>query len=117
MAFKRKFAVPIFLSALWIGFPLAVSSAQFGIKQAPSVQKQKSDILNRVEGRYLFGQISDSSKDQFMLDTLTGRLWRIAESGEVGLYLNPVPYRNKDGKYTNLPEEPMEKRDGETRKK
>ncbi|RJR50186.1 MAG: hypothetical protein C4576_05910 [Desulfobacteraceae bacterium] len=117
MESKRKLAVLIFLAALWAGFPLAASHGQsFGLKQAPSVQKQKSDMLNGG-GRYVFGQLSDSSKDQFMVDTLTGRLWRISESGEVGLYLNPVPYRNKDGKYTNLPEETMEKKDGETGKR
>ena len=44
------------------------------------------------------------AKDQFMLDTFTGRLWRIAESGDVGLYLRTVPYRSKGGKYVPLPE-------------
>jgi len=116
--FRRKLSAPIFISALYACFPSASSHAQsFGITQAPAVQKQKPDVLYRGGGRYVFGQVSDSSKDQFMLDTVTGRLWRISESGEVGLYLNPIPYRNKDGKYTNLPEEPVEKREGEMRKR
>jgi hypothetical protein len=63
-------------------------------------------ILSSGNGRYVFGQISDSGKDQFMLDTLTGRLWRIAESGDVGIFLRAVVYRNEDGKYSPVPEEP-----------
>lgn len=55
-------------------------------------------------GRFVFGQVSDSSKDQYMLDTLTGRLWRLSESGEVGKYLAPVPYKLGDGKYAPMPE-------------
>ena len=55
-------------------------------------------------GRFVFGQVSDSGKDQFMLDTRTGRLWRIAESGEVGIYLRAVPYRTEKGEYLPLPE-------------
>ncbi|MFH0786970.1 MAG: hypothetical protein V2B13_05050 [Pseudomonadota bacterium] len=39
-----------------------------------------------------------------MLDTFTGRLWRISETGEVGLFLSPVPYRISKGKYSPLPE-------------
>lgn len=54
-------------------------------------------------GRFVFGQISNSSKDQFMLDTQTGRLWRISESGRIGLFLETVPYKSKDGTYTDLP--------------
>lgn len=55
-------------------------------------------------GRFVFGQVSDSSKDQYMLDTLTGRLWRLSESGEVGKYLAPVPYKLGGGKYAPMPE-------------
>ena len=54
-------------------------------------------------GRFVFGQVSASSKDQYMLDTWTGRLWRLCESGEVGKYLAPVPYQLKEGKYAPMP--------------
>jgi hypothetical protein len=118
MECKRKFITVISLSVLWMGIPLHTSLAQpIGLKASPSVQKQKADILGTPGGRYLFGQLSDSSKDQFMLDSLTGRLWRISESGEVGPYLNPVPYRGKDGKYSNQPGEPSEAGERNTEKK
>jgi hypothetical protein len=72
----------------------------------PQQPKQETtQILCSDTGRYVFGQISDSSSDQFMLDTLTGRLWRITKSGDVGLYLIKVPYRHEDGTYGPLPDE------------
>lgn len=30
-------------------------------------------------GRFVFGQISDYRRDQYMLDTQTGRLWKIVQ--------------------------------------
>lgn len=59
--------------------------------------------LRSDNGRFVFGQISDSSKDQFMLDTQTGRLWRISETGRIGLFLQTVPYKSSDGDYEDLP--------------
>jgi hypothetical protein len=44
-----------------------------------------------------------------MLDTRTGRIWRIAESGEVGLFLRAVPYKTADGEYSPVPEGQAEK--------
>ncbi len=74
--------------------------------------KEKSyRILSSPTGRFVFGQISDSSKDQYMLDTWTGRLWHLTESGEVGKFLEPVPYKTKDGKYRPYPEEVIKKKD------
>ncbi len=88
----------IFMSSVGVyGQPL-------GITQQQSKQEIQQ-VLSCENGRYVFGQISDSSSDQFMLDTLTGRLWRVAKSGEIGLYLTKVPYRHEDGKYLSLPEE------------
>ena len=40
-----------------------------------------------------------------MLDTFSGRLWQIAESGEIGVYLRSVPYRTTEGGYSPLPED------------
>jgi hypothetical protein len=74
------------------------------MSQQPQVQPQ-SNVLGCAGGRFVFGQISDSNKDQFMLDTLSGRLWRVAESGDVGMYLTPVLYRTSDGSYSPLPDE------------
>jgi hypothetical protein len=39
-----------------------------------------------------------------MLDTQTGRLWQIAESGEIGIFLRTVPYRDAEGACSPLPE-------------
>ena len=71
-----------------------------------SQQTQKSPhkgSLHSSNGRFVFGQISDSTKDQFMLDTQTGRLWRISETGRIGLFLQTVPYKSADGEYRDLP--------------
>lgn len=45
------------------------------------------------QGRFVFGQINEFNADQYMLDTQTGRLWRLVDtaSGE-GSVLEPVPY-------------------------
>ena len=73
----------------------------FGIA-SPSEQSQHQ-ILSSENGRFVFGQISNSDKDKFMLDTFTGRLWRIAETGKIGLFLTPISYRVADGEYSDFP--------------
>ncbi len=80
----------------------------FGLSQQQMPTQPVIQCLTSVGGRFAFGQISDSSKDKFMLDTATGRLWRISETGEVGMFLSPVPYRSKEGKCTPLPGETAE---------
>jgi len=72
------------------------------MSQQPQKEPHKGS-LRSDQGRFVFGQISDSSKDQFMLDTHTGRLWRISETGRIGLFLQTVPYKASDGTYTDLP--------------
>jgi hypothetical protein len=87
--------------------------AQFGLSGSQASRIESGSVLCSSTGRFVFGQVSESSKDQFMLDTATGRLWRIAETGEIGLHLRPVPYRNEEGKLTLVPEgitEPKPKR-------
>ena len=76
--------------------------AQFGIQQQQSPEVSDQVCLSSASGRFVFGQVSRSSKDKFMLDTHTGRLWQIAESGDIGLYLREVPYR-VDKEYSPLP--------------
>jgi hypothetical protein len=66
-------------------------------------QESQQQVLSSSNGRFVFGQISSSDKDKFMLDTATGRLWRIGESGAVGLFLKSVPYRDEDGTCSMLP--------------
>jgi len=69
------------------------------------IQQPQQKVLSAENGRFVFGQISGSSKDQFMLDTATGRLWRIGASGKLGTFLQSIPYRNAKGECTILPEE------------
>ena len=71
----------------------------------PQKEKKEGRILSSETGRFVFGQISGSDKDKFMLDTHTGRLWRISESSKAGMYLRPVKYQNLNGEYTVLPED------------
>lgn len=83
-----------------------VSGQGFGMLSQPVPEQKTHPCLAAGGGRYVFGQISDSSKDQFMLDTLTGRLWRIGETGTVGLFLQSVPYKYEKNEYHVLPENP-----------
>ena len=48
--------------------------------------------LSSDNGRFVFGQISEFSRDQYMLDTQTGMLWQIVISENKTLSLQPVMY-------------------------
>ena len=50
-----------------------------------------SNVLSSEGGRYVFGQISDMARDQFMLDTKTGRLWQVVVDQKENISLSPVP--------------------------
>jgi hypothetical protein len=91
-------------------------SAQFGLSAPPPQIPPAGKVLSSTGGRYVFGQISDSGKDQFMLDTQTGRLWRIAESSDVGTHLRAIPYRDEKGKVSPFPEAMQEAKPAETPK-
>ena len=95
-------AIPLLLLVL-VG-PTGVYAQPLGLGSSKAQQPQEK-VLSSDNGRFVFGQISGSSKDQFMLDTATGRLWRIGESGKLGTFLKSIPYRNKKGDCTILPEE------------
>ncbi len=118
MGSMKKCLLLITVAALWMGMHTHTALAQgIGLMPSQTPQKSQPGILYISGGRYVFGQISDSSKDQFMLDSATGRLWRVSETGEVGLFLNPVPYRVKDGKYSPIPGESTEAGEKEIKKK
>jgi len=102
---NRKMLV---LTVIWSLLVLFCSTKVFAqTLGVPSQQteKPKQEVLSSENGRFVFGQISDASKDQFMLDTATGRLWRIAETGEIGMFLRSIPYRNDEGEISHIPEE------------
>ena len=110
----------IFAGILLVGAVIlfaAPVAAQFGLTAPPPQIPPSGKVLSSTAGRYVFGQISDSSKDQFMLDTQTGRLWRIAESSDVGTHLRAVPYRDEKGKISPFPEEIQETKPKEAPKK
>lgn len=58
---------------------------------AIKVELPPQKILSSEGGRFVFGQVSDFRRDQFMLDTKTGKLWKVIYS----------PYKNADG--TDVP--------------
>jgi hypothetical protein len=99
-----KVLIMVMILILSLGIGASRVHAQFGLGGAPPSQKVDPKVLSTGNGRFVFGQISESNKDKFMLDTFSGRLWHIAESGEVGIFLRPVPYRVGEGTYDPLPE-------------
>ena len=55
-------------------------------------------------GRYVFGQINEYNADQYMLDTATGRLWRLVDTVDgAGSVLELVPYALPDGRTQPTP--------------
>jgi hypothetical protein len=82
----------------------AVYAQPLGIGSSQNAEQSEYQVLSSSGGRFVFGQISDSTKDQFMLDTATGRLWRVGESGKVGIFLKAVPYLDAEGECTMLPD-------------
>jgi hypothetical protein len=113
MRFRYVVGIPVLVFCLAI---FGEANAQFGVSPT-QVTMDKGKVLSAAGGRYVFGQISDSGKDQFMLDTLTGRLWRIGESSDVGMHLRPIPYRREDGKYSPAPDGAQEPKPKEPPKK
>jgi len=115
--YQRIFLVGISLSLLVLLGSMNIYAQPLGLMSQKPQQKSQQKLLSSANGRFVFGQISNSSKDQFMLDTLTGRLWRIAESGAIGIFLRSVPYRNEDGKCSAIPENTPDSESKETEKK
>ena len=80
------------------------TEAQFGFTPKQVQKKSHQGVLSTTQGRFAFGQVSESSEDKFMLDTFTGRLWKLNKKTDIGLCLTVIPYRSKDGKCSSLPE-------------
>jgi hypothetical protein len=96
-------AILIALFSFLFFSPLSVD-AQFGFTPQQVPQKSQQAVLSTAQGRFAFGQVSDSSEDKFMLDTFTGRLWRLGKRTDIGLCLTAVPYRSEDGECSPTPE-------------
>ena len=95
-------AISITLFSFSLFYPLS-AEAQFGFTPKQVQQKTHRDVLSTAQGRFAFGQVSESSDDKFMLDTFTGRLWRLNKRTDIGLCLTVIPYHSKDGKCSSLP--------------
>ena len=108
---------PVFV-ALFLLVVLSATSvyAQFGVMAQQPPQESHKAVLSSANGRYVFGQISDSDQDQFMLDTATGRLWRLTKRSDIGVCLSTVPYRSAEGECSPLPESVPVSEAGEAKK-
>lgn len=49
-------------------------------------------VLSSNGKRFVLGQISQLARDQYMLDTETGRLWQIVQGEKGNTVLQMVPY-------------------------
>ena len=99
----RIIAIFITLFSFLLFSPLS-AEAQFGLTPKQVQKKAHQGVLSTAQGRFAFGQVSESSEDKFMLDTFTGRLWRLNKRTDSGLCLTVIPYRSEDGKCSSLPE-------------
>ena len=71
-------------------------------------------VLSSGNGRFVFGQISEYARHQYMLDTQTGRLWKLVKNtpkkpdgapDEENSYvvLDWIPYVSENGKLSVTP--------------
>jgi hypothetical protein len=67
----------------------------------------QNKTLSSDHGRYVLGQISEFRRDQYLLDTVTGRVWVIATrkpadgKGEGFSVLTPIPFEDISGSLLN----------------
>ena len=76
------------------GLVFLLSGSLAFAQQSESVPR----ILATEGGRFVFGQVSSLRKDQYMLDTKTGRLWQIVESKDGRAGLQAIPFILQNGK-------------------
>ena len=100
----RLFSLSLFLFLIVLFHPHNATTQPFGILSKQGGQKPQKQILSSPGGKFVFGQASNSNKDLFMLDTTTGRLWKISERGDIGIFLKNIPYCNSEGKCSSIPE-------------
>lgn len=73
-------------------FPILLLAGA-GLSALASAQTRNQPAVLGGEGRYVFGQINEYNADQYMLDTQTGRLWRLVDTVDGGSsVLEAVPY-------------------------
>lgn len=67
----RKIALMLLMLAPLIASPCYSEDVNLSIPQR--------GVLSSANGRFVYGQISNLRRDQYMLDTQTGRLWQIVK--------------------------------------
>jgi len=94
-----------FAAAAFAAVFTSCAHAADAVKVTPPQQK----VLASENGRFVFGQISEYRRDQYMLDTQTGRVWKIVlrkaknsdgtdAPGDGFEVLEVVPYVDLEGK-------------------
>ena len=100
----KNIAVLVTLFLLVVLSATSVYAQPFGVMAQQPPEESQRAVLSSTHGRFVFGQISDSGQDKFMLDTATGRLWRLTKRSDIGVCLSTVPYRSAEGECSALPE-------------
>jgi hypothetical protein len=62
------------------------------LSYSAEIEIRPTGILASTNGRYVYGQISNFRRDQYMLDTHTGMLWILSEDKDKKLTLEPILY-------------------------
>ena len=93
-------------------FAFLAINATAALAEPVEVKPPQQKTLASPGGRFVFGQISDYRRDQYMLDTATGRLWQkvCAKSDEKSTsqddciaVLQVIPYVGTDDKWSVTP--------------
>jgi len=88
------------------GYPLIVSVIIVCIMASSIVLASGPVSKNRIlegSGKFAFGQISDFRQDQYLLDSDSGRLWRIVKSDRIGTTLEEIPFLRGNDSYSYSP--------------
>lgn len=62
------------------------------VAEALDAKHHRNKVLANANGRYVFGQVSEFRRDQYLLDTQTGRLWVIVADKENNSKLQPIAF-------------------------
>lgn len=79
----------------WVGILIVIFALLLSLAPTSGAQttiEAPGSVLTAPGGRYVFGQVSNFVKNQYMLDTKTGRLWLIVMDSEGSPVLEPIPY-------------------------
>jgi len=92
-----------FLSCISYVFVLLILISKISYGQTEVITPQHKSIMTD-NGRFIFMQISEMRRDQYMLDTKLGRLWQVVADSSESISFSPILYRLLSGKYDITPE-------------